>query len=205
MSEEGAGETTRVKRQKIDDSDSFFRDFLKKEIERELLEEAYTSLCRGSSDMVFRILKVMQTNALLSEGFSRASCKVKMYEKERTDKKPLARLYAAGSIFKNGIYILKKFLAPNPEVPVDGEQREALRKLLNFLLQDNDSALLESEKCDEAQWAVRVAQHLLLPLTVADSYTIDDYYDGLKKILPQCPCKTGERINGSLGDTSFGC
>ncbi|VDI32471.1 Hypothetical predicted protein [Mytilus galloprovincialis] len=208
MSAEGAH--TSAKRQKTYDYGSFFKDFLKKEIEKDLLEEAYISLCHGSSDMVFRTLEILQTNALLSEEFSRASCEVQMFEKYRTDEKPLARIYAAGSIFQNGIFILKKFLDPHPQVPEDEKQMEALKKLLNYLLKDHDIALEEeSGTCDDAEWAVIVALHLLSPLTVDGSYKIDDSYDNLR-FQPNslsCPCKTGEHgdsEDGDFDDTSFG-
>ncbi|CAC5425473.1 unnamed protein product [Mytilus coruscus] len=108
------------------------------------------------------LIKILQTNALLSEEFTRASCEVQMYEKYRTDEKPLARIYAAGSIFRNGIFILKKFLDPHPQVPEDEKQMEALKKLLKYLLQDHDIALVESETCDEAEWAVIVAASIVI-------------------------------------------
>ncbi|XP_052078033.1 uncharacterized protein LOC127715972 [Mytilus californianus] len=205
----GEGAHTSAKRLKTDTCGSFFKEFLKKEIEKDLLEEAYISLCGGSSDLVFRTLEILQTNALLSEEFTRASCEVQMYEKYRTDEKPLARIYAAGSIFRNGIFILKKLLDPHPQVPEDGKQMEALKKLLNYLIadkdckHDHDIALVESETCDEAEWAVIVAQHLLSPLTVDGSYTIDDSYDNLR-FQPSCPCKNGESVDVDFDDNSFG-
>ncbi|CAC5364312.1 unnamed protein product [Mytilus coruscus] len=126
-----------------------------------------------------------------------------MYEKYRTDEKPLGRIYAAGSIFRNGIFILKKFLDTHPQVPEDEKQMEALKKLLKYLLQDHDIALVESETCDEAEWAVIVAQHLLSPLTVDGSYKIDDSYDNIR-FQPNCPCKNGESVDVDFDDTSFG-
>ncbi|OPL21193.1 hypothetical protein AM593_09565, partial [Mytilus galloprovincialis] len=83
-------------------------------------------------------------------------------------------------------------------------------KLKGDRLTDHDIALeVESGTCDDAEWAVIVALHLLSPLTVDGSYTIDDSYDNLtiKPGASSCPCKTGEHGDGEDGDfddTSFG-
>ena len=52
---------------------------------------------------------------------------------------------------------------------------------------------------------MRVAQHLLYPLSVAENYTIDHHYEGLeKRHITECPCDAHDRLIGNVGDTSFG-
>lgn len=192
-----------LKRQKTDNRDTermnVFKLFLEDENKLRILKTAYNSMLEGSSGMSVCVLKLLETNARLSEGFSHAFCKANVYEKAGSDP-PMVQSYAIGSIFRVGLFILREFLnSKNPGVPKDHKQQEALINLLKFMNMDH-SAL----KCDEGSWAVRIAQHLLYPLSTVESYIIDDNYKALDKYASKCPCKAGHSLDGTLGDTSFG-
>ena len=85
----------------------------------------------GLDDVVLRALKLTATNACLSEGFSRAGCKVETYKSETIVGR--IQIYAVGSIFTRGVRVLRNFLDKDSRIPKDEKIQEALFKLLKFI------------------------------------------------------------------------
>jgi len=88
-----------------------------------------------------------------------------------------------------------------------------LAKLLRFVSSSHPELVSSKEKTDETEceWAIQVAQHLLSPLAIGSQYTLDNHYkkNNLTKKIGQgeylCPCSKKDTLEGSFGDTSFGC
>ena len=118
-----------TKRQKTNDTDSFFKDFRNDKYKMEKLKHAYDAIEKGYDKMNFCILEIIDANARISEPFSRASCVTSKYENDQ--KKKIS--FRMGNIFVYGLAILKEFLdETNPRIPEDEAPHMALMKLLKF-------------------------------------------------------------------------
>lgn len=111
---------------KIDD---IFRDFRKDKEKVDALRGAFLAIFQGWRPMKFCLLRIKESNARISESFSRASCYTTLY----TDANGKKKIYQMGEIFKYGMAVLKEYLEES-NIPKDEERCIALAKLLKFIL-----------------------------------------------------------------------
>ena len=82
-----------------------------------------------------------------------------------------------------------------------------ITNIIQILMQfsSDPSPLLECSGITEGQWALRLAQHLLSPLSVSGSYLIANY-SCIKTNLDNriCSCQAKDELVGGKGVTSFG-
>lgn len=181
---------------------SFFEHFLQNKVNQNLIKKLRSTipeLRSGYSGLNVSFLRVLSSNAAAGESFSSARLHVQVIK----DDLGSSVLAPIAVFFLQGLYILEEFLdVADPKIPEDMMKRRALRDLLQFLTEDH-SALAEYRGKGELEWkwAVRFAQHLLIPLVPHKTFVIDSY-NGLK--LQLC-CPLEHPVAGEIGDTSFGC
>lgn len=199
---EGSGEPApkRVKHE-----ETIFKTFDK--CLRSQLDKVRKSLRDGMSDLNLRFLKIRCANANASVSFSKATCDTESHVWPEssgialTGKKVKCVI---GSIFVEGLDMMEKYFKRG-KIPEDPDYQKALEKLLTFLSksrEDNEALFEDMKDMSEGDWAIRVAQHLLVQLSVYDSYLIDSY-KGCN--FSCCPCPRKDHLLGFTCDTSFGC
>ncbi|XP_053399593.1 uncharacterized protein LOC123559033 [Mercenaria mercenaria] len=193
---------TDAKRRKTEEIDPVFRSFLTKNDKKYQLEQALLNLNRGIS-VNLATLRIDDCNARSSERFSKATVKVNpikwIEDGDGIKGSPV------GDIFVDGLDVLKNYLdKTSPKVPTDVLMQKALLRLLKFL-SEKDHPVLFEEKSSGAQWPVTVAQHLLSKLAVNSTYTVSACPDTMWQDETVCPCKEGDQLAGTIGDTSYGC
>ncbi|XP_045184134.2 uncharacterized protein LOC123542376 [Mercenaria mercenaria] len=193
---------SKSKRQKTEEKD-IFSNFANKEKECRNLIRVVTDLISGSGiePLIVCPLKITGANANLTRSFRSAVCLTEYYMKINDPTKPFT--INIGSLFESGCAVLMEFFE-NKRVPKHEESRRALKRLIEFLTINDFSGLFDwNEKENEAEWCVRLAQHLFAPLSTSESYIVDNSYE--ESGLSTCPCSSKDEFRGTFGDTSFGC
>lgn len=188
-----------------DEAIQYFKNFLSDDnnkaliyMLRAVLVEIGSGLARSS---VF-FLRVKAANANSCTSFKKATVDAELHRKGSFPQVAPLALF-----FVRGYAILQDFLdKTDPKIPENLAECRALRDLLQFHVNDKEQSVLTEQrgKCrteSKASLAIRLVQHLLIPLVPHKTFKIDSIPD-----LPYERCCSNEHLlNGTKGDTSFGC
>ncbi|XP_045211258.2 uncharacterized protein LOC123562717 [Mercenaria mercenaria] len=191
------------KRQKTEDG---FKDFLSVQENEELmtllriiLEELNVGLAHTSVYFVH----VNAANANSYTKFSSATITAEFMQRQyRNRLVPMVAPFAL--LFVRGFAILSDFLnKQDPKIPENIDERRALLELIQFLTNVNEQSVLNEDRHDSKKEseAVLLAQHLLIPLVQQKTLVIDSYLD----LQSERGCSVEHPMNGTKGDTSYGC